>query len=945
MPAGSPNFDTQQSPEKQMAKLKESARSGGAGGGRKSSFNYAEAPLSPHAEPEPDREPEQSEGIQLELTPDANDKDMEELLGILREKGFPAAMRELQRINNPHLTDDFHRLLIQYRADGHPIRGLPADSPYAAALGFVLFEVSITVSDASKGGQSLQEVFTAMEQFYRSFIANVPLPNPIFFKDWRKRKVIHKEYFVMELAVSEGREEAIFYIAVPRSRREVFEKQVLSLFPKARVQEHKNDYNIFNQFGAVAASEAQYQRAAPLPLRHGEGFASDPLNVIFAAFSRITKEGEGAALQIVVQSAGEYHTKSIRRAYDEVQKGTKPVDVYQKFKFVLPDPLWRRALPQFWKSLLESLEEKKDKKSDAKSPDSFASESIGKKLKSPIMGVNVRLIASARTKARADAILGDLEATFGQYDDPHGNRLKFDRKKKKRDIDALVHKFIFRLPDRGLNIPKRIPPWYEQPFDKNLLRMNYSELAALYHLTVSGTLTSREVKTTSAKFAPAPPGLPQSGILLGRNRYSNVVTDVHFAEIDRMRHLYVIGQTGTGKTNFLKTMMIQDIQNGEGLCFIDPHGVDVLDILSRIPKERYDDVIYFDPANSDRPMGLNMLEYDPRYPEQKTFVVDEMFKIFQKLYGAVPEAFGPIFEQYFRNATLLVLEDPETGSTLLDISRVLADEDFRHLKLSRCRNPVVAHFWEEVAENVRGEGSLSNIVPYITSKFDIFIANEIMRPIVGQQRSAFNFDDIMNNRKILLVNLSKGRLGDINANLLGLVLVGKIMMSAMARDLAASPPPFYLYMDEFQNVTTDTIAVILSEARKFRLSLTMAHQFIGQLSGDRVKESIRNAVFGNVGSMAVFRIGPDDAEFVSKQFTPTFTADDLMHIDNFHAYLKLLSNNKPVTPFTLEALPFVPGDAATVQALRQLSYQRYGRARDAVDAEIREKYSRITGGR
>lgn len=939
MAMGQPNFDSgadvTQSPEKQMAKLRETARSGGTGGG-----SYAreglrmETPVSPHSEASHTEEAEsQKSGITLELTPDANDKDMEELLGILNARGYAAVMKELDRINNPHLEDDFHRLLVQYKRDGHPINGLTSDDPMHKALGFVLFEISITVSDGAKQ-QSVQDVFNAMEQFYRSFIAFQSLPNPIFFKDWRKRKTIHKEYFVMELAVAGGGEEAIFYMAVPRARREIFEKQVLSIFPRARVNEHKDDYNIFNQFGAVAISEAQYVRAAPLPLRHADGFPSDPLNVTLAAFSRITKEGEGAALQIVVMSAGDYHKNKIRNAYDDIQKGDKPSKVYEKYKFSSKDPLWRRGAPEAVKTVQDALKEKK--KDEAKSADSIASEQISKKLKSPIVGVNMRLVASARTEERAQAILSDLEATFGQYEEPQGNRLKFDRKKSKREQRDLLRKYIFRLPDRGIN-DSRFPPWYERPFKKGVLRMNYAELAALFHLTIAGGSTSREVKLTSAKLAPAPPNLPKDGILLGRNRYSGSVTDIHFSPIDRLRHLYVIGQTGVGKTTFLKNMIIQDIENGEGVCFIDPHGPDVLDILSRIPKHRYDDLIYFDPAYTERPMGLNMLEYDPRFPEQKTFVVDEMFKIFKKLYGDVPEAFGPIFEQYFRNAAALVVEDPETGSTLMDISRVLADEEFRHLKLSRCRNPVVSHFWEDIAENVRGEGDLRNIVPYITSKFDIFIANEIMRPIVGQQRSAFNFKDIMDNKKILLVNLSKGRLGDVNANLIGLVLVGKMMMTALGRDLSANPPPFYLYLDEFQNITTDTIATILSEARKFKLSMTMAHQYINQL---QPRTGVKEAVFGNVGSLVIFRVGVEDAEFLAKQFEPVFSAQDMLHIDNFHAYMKLLADNKPVTPFTIENIPFVAGDSVTLDALRQMSYQRFGRPRDAVEAEIREKYSR-----
>jgi len=277
---------------------------------------------------------------------------------------------------------------------------------------------------------------------------------------------------------------------------------------------------------------------------------------------------------------------------------------------------------------------------------------------------------------------------------------------------------------------------------------------------------------------------------------------------------------------------------------------------------------------------------------------------------------------------------------------VLADEDFRHLKLSRSKNPVVNHFWEDVVEQVRGEGDLRNIVPYITSKFDIFIANEIMRPIVGQQRSAFSVQDVIENKKILLVNLSKGRLGDINANLIGLIMVSKFLQAALGRSetlLQGNHPPFYLYLDEFQNISTDTISVILSEARKYKLSLTIAHQFISQLSGDRVKDSIRNAVFGNVGSMAVFRVGPDDAKFLESQYTPTFTQQDMLHIDNFTAYIKLLSEGKPVEPFSMETIAFRSGDFAQIDALKHLSYQRYGRPRDSVEEEIREKYKGMRG--
>ena len=935
-----------------MNKLREQARSGGSGGGSRSDPRPPVEALSPQVQQPPPEEQEErrGRGITLELTPDANDKDMEELLGIMHAKGFKAAIKALDHLNNPHLEDDFHRLLIQYRREGYDIPGLDKDDPLARGLDFVLLEVAVPEIEPGKLGGSLKELVTQMEQFYLSVIPYVKLPDIIFFKDYRKRKVIHREHFTFEIAVSHTREEAIFYLAVPRRKRDVFEKQIFAMFPRSRIVEQKDDYNPFNQFGVTAIAYGVYKRAAPFPIKTADDFSHDPLNVTLASLSKITKEGEGAALQINIAGAGEYHTKRMRKVLDTLNKAkAATTDVFYEHQYLERDPLWRRLFPAFTKGVGDTLFEGEKKKDEKHNVDSIATEAVNKKMKDVIVGVNIRIVASARTKERAQHILNDLEATFGQYDDAKGNRFVFKTPHGKREKRELLRSFIFRTFDRDAH-EALLPQLWREIFEKvptpqmeksPLVPMNLAELSTMFHLAIAGGTASREAKTAGAKLAPAAPGLPEKGIVIGKNRYSNIETPIHFTPDDRLRHLYTIGQTGTGKTTFLKNMIIQDIENGEGVCFIDPHGVDVLEILSRVPKERYDDLIYFDPAYTERPMGLNMLEYDPRYPEQKTFVVDEMFKIFQKLYGQVPEAFGPIFEQYFRNATLLVLEDPETGSTLMDISRVLADEDFRHLKLSRSRNPVVNHFWEDIAENVRGEGDLRNVVPYITSKFDIFIANEIMRPIVGQQRSAFNFKDIMDNKKILLVNLSKGRLGDVNANLLGLVIVGKIMMTALARTeyLHQNPPNFYLYIDEFQNITTSTIATILSEARKFRLSMTMAHQFISQLT-----KEIKEAVFGNVGTLSVFRVGSDDAAYIAKQFEPTFTERDFLKLDNYHAYVKLLAGGKPVPPFSMETITFAPGDFANIDALKHLSYQRYGRDRETVENEIRQKYDQMREG-
>jgi len=315
--------------------------------------------------------------------------------------------------------------------------------------------------------------------------------------------------------------------------------------------------------------------------------------------------------------------------------------------------------------------------------------------------------------------------------------------------------------------------------------------------------------------------------------------------------------------------------------------------------------------------------------------VNEMLMIFRRLYGDVPESMGPAFEQYFRNATMLVMEDPASGSTLLDIPRVLANKPFRDLKLSRSRNPVVNQFWNEIATKAGGDAALENIVPYITNKFDDFTANDFMRPIVGQQESSFKFRDVLDQKKILLVNLSKGRLGERNANLLGLILVGKLFMAALSRadNPRAEHPPFYLYIDEFQNITTDSIPGILSEARKYKLSLNIAHQFLAQID-----EKIRDAVFGNVGSMAVFRVGEEDAEFFEKQFAPVVRSLDFVNIENYNAYIRLLARGVPQKPFNIKTNPPSAGNPDQIDDLRQLSYLTYGRDRQQVEDMIRARY-------
>ncbi len=840
------------------------------------------------------------EAIVLNLSPETHDDKMGELLGILQEQGIFYALKVLDGIHNPHLEDDFHRLLVQYLRQGFPVKGLKNKSPLEKSLQTTLFEVSLPEEEEEEGKQpkELKVLISKMEQFYAGMLS-------ISSQD-----LSDDNCFSIEIANANGSPETIFYVSVPTYRASLFQKQMLSVFPDAKIRETSDDFNIFNEGGVSLGSYATSGSKPIFPLKTYEDFDYDPLNVILNAFSKIKREGEGASLQVIFKPAGNGYAQRYKMALEEIHNGI-PV----KRATALPETVAGHVFDIAKDIFYSDKKREADKK---KHVDDIAVEQIKKKLESQIVEINIRVMASGASQKDAETVLHEVESAFNQFNNAQGNHLVWKHVEGSK-LFELEKDFTFRIFSPDLKIP-----------------LNIRELTSILHFPQKVD-TAPELRQAKAGTAPAPMGLSEKGTLLGINKNRNTDTKVFMTAEDRLRHMYVIGQTGTGKTTLLKNMITQDILNGEGVCFIDPHGSDIQDILSIIPKERYEDVIYFDPASIERPMALNMLEYDRNYPEQKTFVVNELFSIFQKLYGANPESMGPMFEQYFRNATMLVIEDPDSGSTLLEVSRVMANKAFRELKLSRCKNPVVVQFWREVADKAGGEASLANIVPYITSKFDVFLANEIMRPIIAQEKSSFNFRDVMDNKKILLVNLSKGRLGDINANLIGLILVGKILMAALSRvdSFGKDLPNFYLYIDEFQNVTTNSIAQILSEARKYKLSLTVAHQFIAQLEDD-----IKDAVFGNVGSIATFRVGAEDAEYLVKQFEPVFTQKDIMNLDNHNAYLKLLSGGKPLKPFNIETLAPPKGNLDIVPKLKELSYLKFGRPREEVEEEVMKKYAK-----
>jgi len=789
---------------------------------------------------------------------------------------------------------------------------------------FALLRVAVPVIESNSAdphspqakNESLElvrEKISVMEQLYAT-LSNI---RPKTF--WQRFS--RYPYFTLEIAVPYNQEGIAFYMAVPRNQVDSVEKQVHSFFPFVSVEEVTN-YNIFVPKGEVSGCYMRLSREKFMPIKTYRDLESDPLNSLTNSLSKLDPEKEGAAIQLVVMPIS---AKDNVRAI-EVAREMKQGRTLLQAKNKAAHPLVRFGKEAFHsvassppnKNVSEKDLLAHEKEQHILTPgEEQMIEMIENKARKNSYSVNVRLIASAPDKERSDAIVSQMKDAFAQFENVNGNSFKTVPVK---NIRQFIYNFTFRVYKKG-----------------RAAMLCKEELSSLFHFGINIMKAAPRIIAAKSKKAPCPANMAPDGVVLGNNVYRDQEKKVRLGEDDRRRHFYAIGQTGTGKSTLLAEMIRQDIQAGKGVCVIDPHGELVNKVLTYVPQERVKDVILFDPADTERPLGLNLLEFNR--PEQKTFVINEMISIFDKLYD-MRQVGGPMFEQYMRNAMLLVMAHPESGSTLLEISRVLSDPDFRKFKLEHCPDQIVVNFWTKEAEKAGGEAALANMVPYITSKLTSFISNDIMRPIIAQQNSSFNLREVMDRQKIVLMNLSKGSIGELNAYLLGMVMVGKILIAAMSRvDLPEEErKDFYLYIDEFHNFTTDSIVSILSEARKYRLNLIIAHQFIKQLS-----EKIRDAVFGNVGSLASFRVGPEDADLVAKQLEPIFNSYDLINLDNFNAYLKLIINGQVGMPFSLMTVPPAPGDSSVVAAAKEFSRTTYGRPRQEIEDEIFARLKEASG--
>jgi hypothetical protein len=673
------------------------------------------------------------------------------------------------------------------------------------------------------------------------------------------------------------KEDIAFYVTCPRKIRDLVEKQINGAYPPAEIEE-VDEVNIFGESGRVAFTPVKLDKANFYPIKTYKDLPTDGLSLITSALSKMS-DGEGACIQILIQAAGKaWQDQGLRHNQHEKKQESDP----EKMTYT---------------------------------HDPKETEAINSKVSKQGFRTSLRIVVSAANDAAAESHLNNLVGAFSQFTSSYNS---FKKK-------GFFLKYFFMT-----DFIYRYMPFFN--FDTMVL--NTEELATVLHFP-NKTVETHHIRSLTAKSAPASNKIPNEGLYLGKSVYRGQERKIYMDLKDRRRHTYIIGKTGTGKSEFLKDMALQDIEAGNGLAVIDPHGDLVEDLLQMIPPSRAEDVIYFNPSDLERPMGLNIMEAHSE--EQMHFVASSIIGLMYKLYDPHRTGIvGPRFEHAIRNAMLTVMCKP--GSTFIEMVRILTDPKFVEEYLPYVKDGMVKRYWTDQIANT-SDFHKSETLDYIVSKFGRFVTNKTMRNIIGQPESAFDFRKAMDEKKIILCNLSKGILGEEDAKFLGLILVPKILTAAMSRQDVPMEKrdDFFLYVDEFQNFATEDFASILSEARKYKLNLIVANQFIGQID-----EEIKNAVFGNVGTMITFRVGVTDANFLQHEFAPTFSETDLANVEKFHAYVKTIVDNEPVPAFSMSLIKDMTAqqnrmNPKVAELVKELSRLKYGKDKTLVEEEINER--------
>ncbi len=702
--------------------------------------------------------------------------------------------------------------------------------------------------------------------------------------------------------------EIFFYIVSPKKYKNLIEKQVSSFYTDAVVEE-TTEINIFENKKYIESSYLNTSTNFFYPIKTYTKLESDPINNITNAFSKL-EEDESAVLQILLRPTWDDWQKDCMSASSKIMKWKKAWFSLNPLKILI-------SIIELFSTPEENNSIKNENETSALTQE--RAKTVDEKADKTGYEAVIRVITTWNDKSMVEAELKNIISSFTQFSHPDFNKFKFTLRHSPKTI---LKNYIFRFMSKPIWLRKMI--------------LNTEEIASIFHFPHIKYNKTPEIKWQNFKLVKAPKNIPKEWILIWHNVYRGIKKEIKVKNEDRFRHFYVIWQTWTWKSSIFQTMIRQDLREWKWVCVIDPHWDLVKDVLPFIPRERADDVIYFDPSDLDRPMWLNLLEAETT--EEKEMVAMDALNIMIKLFWN--EIFGPRLQDYFRNAVLALMDYP-SGWAITDVIRIFTDMEFQRDRVRHIKNPIVRAWWEKTYASM-WEREKQEIIPYFAAKFGQFITNKMMRNIIWQIKSSFDIMDVMQGKKILLVNLSKGRLWDLNSKLLWMVLVSKLQMAAMRRDNIPKDQrtDFYLYIDEFQNYVTDSIESILSEARKYRLSLNIAHQYLWQLEqSDALTKSslnLKQAIFGNVWNVMSYKIWPEDWEFMAKYYAPTFSEQDLVNMDKFKSVNKIVVDNQPTTPFSMIPLnPYLENwDHKVSKALVELSRLKYGRDKDFVSKEI-----------
>ena len=708
--------------------------------------------------------------------------------------------------------------------------------------------------------------------------------------------------------ISSGEEGIRFYVVCPKDLAKFVEGQIYAQYPNANLEYVENYLTAKNSQTFVSVGKIELEKGCIFPIKTFRDFDVDPLAAITSAISDLQKDEE-AWIQLVIRPVSNFWQDDSKKYISAIRDGKNPAG----------ESAWSK-LGDIFADAFKSSEEGKITKEVVKLAPGQEEElsKIEEKMLKVGFEFAIRVVAKAENQMRSEQILRDVVASFKQFTTAHLNN--FTNTSDLVDAKKIYEDFRKRSLSTDID---------------DIL--NIEELASVFHLP-NISVETPNISWSRARKAEPPMNLPVLGNddvnVFAETDYRGERLQFGLKRGDRSRHFYILGKTGVGKSTVFKNMIISDILAGDGVCYVDPHGQDVEDILNYIPEHRIDDVVYFNPADINNPVGFNLLQLND--PAQRDLIADGVVEVFKKQFG---DSWGPRLQYIMQNAVATCLE--AQGVTLLAVTRLLTDKNFRKFILKQVDDPILKKFWEdEFASMSTNSRLVTEAVAPIQNKVGRFIATAVIRNIIGQVKSTIDLREIMDNRKILLINLAQGKIGEENCALLGGMLITRLQSTAMERvDVPFEQRrDFFLYVDEFQNFATESFAKVLSEARKFKLNLTMTNQYIEQLP-----INVRNAIFGNVGSISSFVVSQSDAQILANEFAPIFSAEDLVSLESHAMYTKLCIDGMTSKPFSARSLDLKYEKMDNRDRIIDNSRNKYGMKKEDIEDKIRrwttQKYS------